>query len=116
MPLLTLTTNREIPAAERHAHLQDLSRQAAEWLGKPEAYVMVDYRHHPDMLFGGSAEPLAYIEFKSIGLPAGRTAELSAALAAWLEAHVGIAAARVYVEFSDAERHLWGWNGATFAR
>ena len=77
---------------------------------------MVSYRHNPDMLFAGSDAPLAYLELKSIGLPGERTGELSALLADAMQQHLGVPADRVYIEFADAERHLWGWNGGTFAR
>jgi hypothetical protein len=28
--------------------------------------------------------------------------------------HLAIAPERIYIEFSNAARQLWGWNGATF--
>ncbi|MEC4984795.1 MAG: phenylpyruvate tautomerase MIF-related protein [Oscillatoria sp. PMC 1068.18] len=28
---------------------------------------------------------------------------------------LGVPINRIYIEFNDAERHMWGWNGATFA-
>jgi len=115
MPLLSIITNQPLAEAQHRPVLEQLSRDVAETLGKPERYVMVSYRHNPHMLFGGSDDPLAYLELKSIGLPAERTAALSATLAAAMQQHLGIPADRVYVEFADAERHLWGWNGGTFA-
>ncbi len=66
------------------------------------------------MLFGGNDAALAYLELKSIGLPERKTRELSEALCTLLEEEVGIARDRIYIEFSNAERHLWGWNGTTF--
>lgn len=115
MPLLSITTNQTIPEAERPDTLKRLSAAVAEMLGKPEQYVMVSYQHNPDMLFAGTAEPLAYLELKSIGLPRERTKGLSSALAEQLEAILGIAANRMYIEFSSADRDLFGWNGTTFA-
>lgn len=112
MPLLAVTTNR--PLADRPAALKQLSEAVARMLGKPEQYVMVSYRHNPDMLFAGTDAPLAYLELKSIGLPADRTRDLSAGLADAVHGLLGIPADRVYIEFADAERHLWGWNGGTF--
>lgn len=114
MPLLSVTTNQAIPEAERPRVLKLLSETVAQALGKPERYVMVSYRHNPDMLFAGDAAPLAYLELKSIGLPGDRTAALSAALSEAMTQQLGIAADRVYTEFADAERHMWGWNGGTF--
>jgi phenylpyruvate tautomerase PptA (4-oxalocrotonate tautomerase family) len=114
MPLLSIITNQPLAGTERAAALRHLSASVAEALGKPERYVMVSYRHNPDMLFAGSDAPLAYLELKSIGLPAERTGELSATLAEAMAEHLGVAPERVYIEFADAERPMWGWNGGTF--
>ena len=62
----------------------------------------------------GSDAPLAYLELKSIGLPADRTAELSAALCGLISTELSVASDRIYIEFADAQRHLWGWDSATF--
>jgi hypothetical protein len=66
------------------------------------------------MRFAGSNDPLAYLELKSIGLPTDRTTEFSQTLCDTLSQQLQIPTDRIYIEFSDAERHLWGWNGATF--
>jgi phenylpyruvate tautomerase len=115
MPLLSITTNQKLDDKDRLPVLQQLSETVAEALGKPEQYVMVSYRHNADMLFSGTAAPLAYLELKSIGLPADKTHALSSVLSAAMESHLGIPAERVYIEFADAQRHMWGWNGGTFA-
>jgi hypothetical protein len=90
------------------------SQEVAGILGKPERYVMVSMEHNPVMLFGGSDEPLAYLELKSIGLPETKTAEFSQALASLLNDELGLPADRIYIEFTDAPRAMWGWNGGTF--
>ena len=66
------------------------------------------------MLFAGSNEPLAYLELKSIGLPADKTTQFSATLCDLISTTLSIQSDRIYIEFSDAPRHLWGWNGKTF--
>jgi phenylpyruvate tautomerase len=114
MPLLKITTNSEIEPARRPALLEAASERVAALLGKPERYVMVTLERNPDMIFAGSNAALAYLELKSIGLPADRTAEFSRSLCELLAQQLEIPADRVYIEFSDAERHLWGWNSATF--
>lgn len=65
------------------------------------------------MLFAGSNEPTAYLELKSIGLPEPRTAELSKTLC-HLMTELNISQNRVYIEFTDAPRAMWGWDGKTF--
>lgn len=114
MPLLRIQTNRPIDTTGQQALISQASQQVASLLGKPERYVMVSLEHNPAMLFGGSDEPLAYLELKSIGLPESKTAELSAGLAALLNEQLGLPADRIYIEFADAPRAMWGWNGGTF--
>lgn len=115
MPVLNIVTNQAVPEADQPALLMALSETVADMLGKPEQYVMVSYQHNPSMLFAGQAAPLAYLELKSIGLPTDSTAALSARLCDTVHKHIGIARNRIYIEFSDAQRHLFGWDGHTFA-
>ena len=114
MPYLALRTNREIAHAQRTALLSNLSATVATLLGKPERYVMVSLHDASPMLFAGSDAPLAYLELKSIGLPQQRTPELSAALCTLVGETLDIARDRIYIEFANAERNMWGWDGTTF--
>ncbi|MEJ2453362.1 MAG: phenylpyruvate tautomerase MIF-related protein [Candidatus Thiodiazotropha sp.] len=114
MPLLTITSNQKRDDALIGELIEKASETVAAMLGKPERYVMVSFNHNPQMRFAGSAEPLAYLELKSIGLPAERTAEFSQILCDTVSQQLQIPADRIYIEFSDAQRHLWGWNGSTF--
>lgn len=114
MPLLKITTNQAIEANKRSSLLLTASKSVANMLGKPERYVMILIENNPDMCFAGETTPLAYLELKSIGLPADRTTEFSNFLCQLVAEQLEISADRVYIEFSDAERHLWGWNAATF--
>jgi phenylpyruvate tautomerase PptA (4-oxalocrotonate tautomerase family) len=114
MPFLKLQTNAAVPEDSREDLLLKASRTTAEALGKPERYVMVALEDRVPMSFAGDTAPLAYLELKSIGLPRERTREPSATLCALVEEALGIPRERVYIEFADAPRPLWGWNGATF--
>jgi phenylpyruvate tautomerase PptA (4-oxalocrotonate tautomerase family) len=114
MPLLSIRTNIALDAGRRETLMAEASSRVADLLDKPEVYVMVSLDDDRPMLFGGSAAPLAYVELKSIGLPRDEAPEISEALCVLLERHVGIPPERVYIEFSDAEPSLWGWNGDTF--
>lgn len=116
MPLLQIDTNLEPDPARQAALLQAASRRVAALLGKSEDYVMVSLRPAQPMLFAGSTEPLAYLALKSIALPQHRTREISAALCQLISEQLGIPDKRVYIEFSDVARSLWGWNSATFER
>ncbi|MBT3048610.1 MAG: phenylpyruvate tautomerase MIF-related protein [Candidatus Thiodiazotropha sp.] len=114
MPLLKITTNRELDQGLIGDFLKQASTTVAEILGKPERYVMIGFEHNPQMLFAASGDSLAYLELKSIGLPDDQTRQLSQALCQLMEQQLAIPAERVYIEFSSAERHLWGWNATTF--
>jgi phenylpyruvate tautomerase PptA (4-oxalocrotonate tautomerase family) len=114
MPLLKITTNRPIDQNRVAELLKHTSESVAAILGKPERYVMISIEHNPQMLFAGSNDALAYLELKSIGLPDDQTKQISNALCQLMEQQLAISPERVYIEFSAAERHQWGWNSSTF--
>jgi len=112
--MLKIQTNATVSADNKKALVTLASSAVAEMLGKPERYVMVSIEENPAMLFGGSDAPLAYLELKSIGLPESQTSEFSTRLSSLLEEQLGLPAERIYIEFADAARNMWGWNGGTF--
>ena len=114
MPYLHIRTNSHLESDRQQRLLARCSNTVAEALGKPERYVMVSLEQGQAMLFAGDEAPCAYLELKSIGLPEGRSAEFSATLCGLIHEELGIPQARIYIEFADATRHLWGWNGTTF--
>ncbi|MCK5918272.1 MAG: hypothetical protein KAG34_07590 [Cocleimonas sp.] len=115
MPLLSIETNQSLhEALNKSEVLNSISKAVAELLSKPESYVMIKYNYNPSMLFAGTNAPLAYLEFKSLGLPEENTAQFSSALAEILEEELNIEAGRLYIEFSNPNRHMWGWNSGTF--
>lgn len=114
MPYLKIQTNQEISKNSQKTLLEKASATVARELGKPESYVMVAIDPPRPMMFAGSDEPTAYLELKSIGLPASNTKNLSAALCHLISDELSIDQSRVYIEFANAERNMWGWNGATF--
>ncbi len=114
MPLISITTNQSVSAETQAAFLQQLSVATAAMLGKPESYVMAIFNEQAQMLFAGSSEPLAYVELKSLGLPANNTADYSAQLCSLIKEKLDIPPERTYIEFSAPERHMWGWSGRTF--
>ncbi|MHB8345722.1 MAG: phenylpyruvate tautomerase MIF-related protein [Acidiferrobacterales bacterium] len=114
MPYLRIQTNRPVDATGGKDLIQRASALVARELGKPESYVMVTLAPQQPMIFGGSDAPCAYLELKSIGLPAARVPDLSRALCQFLHEALEIGPARVYIEFSDVKASHWGWNSATF--
>lgn len=114
MPYLKLLSNEELLHSEQL--ISGASQLVAEILGKPEKFVMVSLHEKQQMLFSGNDEPMFFCELKSIGLPADRTKEISKKLTEFLMKETGVARERIYIEFADAERHMWGWNGSTFEK
>lgn len=114
MPQLMIKTSLELPAEQQQALLQAASARVAEMLGKSEHYVMVTLDAGHPMRFGGDDGACAYLELKSIGLPEDRTPAFSRQLCSLMQEHAGLDPARIYIEFSDIPRHLWGWDGRTF--
>jgi len=112
MPLLTIRTNTEINNTKELALAA--SKKIAELLGKPESYVMVNVMTEQTLVFGGTDDGAALLELKSLGLPESSTGNFSKALCVLIKQQLGIDESRVYIEFSNPERHMWGWNGATF--
>ncbi len=114
MPYLKIQTNQTIAPEQSKALLAAASKQLACDLGKPERYVLVELTANPTMLFGGTDEPAAYLELKSIGLPLGQTKNLSQSLTSLLQDALGVLPSRIYIEFTDVKGSFWGWNGSTF--
>lgn len=113
MPLLMIETNAE-PSPGRAETLSEFSAATAEMLGKPESYVMVSFRYTPDMLFAGTDEAVAFVELKSLGLPEDKTGMFAARLCALCKSMLNVPPERVYIEFKNGQRHMWGWDSATF--
>ncbi|WP_457674751.1 phenylpyruvate tautomerase MIF-related protein [Thiolapillus sp.] len=114
MPLLTLTTNQSLSADQKESLPVRLSAEVARLLGKPESYVMVIVQDGQSLTMGGSTDAAAYLKLKSLGLPENDTPALSEALCDLVTETLGIPADRIYIEFFNPPRHLWGWNRGTF--
>ena len=116
MPLLKIQVNIEFPTERRTELLKTASMAVAEMLGKPERYVMVILETNHEILFAGDALPLAFLELKSIDLPGDRTSEFSARLCDLIHSELDIPPERIYIEFANSARNMWGWNRRTFER
>lgn len=114
MPLLSITTNVALATNQSEELTQSASTLVAEMLGKPERYVMVRLACNPAMLFAGTRQPTVYAELKSLGLAEDKTKQYSKQLCDLFSDQLGVESDRVYIEFANAERHMWGWNGSTF--
>jgi len=114
MPYVKIQTNRTVDEDMKQKLLLGASSLAAGILGKSERYVMTALQDGLPMTFGASADPCAFIECKSIGLPESKTRELSAGLTGLVTEELDILPDRIYIEFADAHGSMWGWDGGTF--
>ncbi|MEZ5541681.1 MAG: phenylpyruvate tautomerase MIF-related protein [Pseudomonadota bacterium] len=114
MPFLRIQVNTVLTPGQAKTLAARASTVVAGQLGKPERYVMVSVEHNPAMQFAGTDAPLAYLELKSIGLPESVTADASRVLCELVSDATAIDPERIYIEFTDAPRRMWGWNGGTF--
>jgi len=116
MPLIKVQSSIAAPdKVQVESLLSSLSAKLAQHLGKPESYVMTAFESDIPMTFGGTTEPVCYVEIKSIGtMKPEQTKAMSADFCQQIESELGVKANRIYLEFADAQRHLWGWNGSTF--
>jgi len=114
MPYLLIQTSQNLNQEQSTSLLKKASSAVASMLGKPESYVMVSVQPGTPMLFAGNDKPLAYLQLKSLGLPASSTEKFSSTLCSLVNSELGISTDRIYIEFSAPERHMWGWDKSTF--
>jgi phenylpyruvate tautomerase PptA (4-oxalocrotonate tautomerase family) len=69
MPLIKVQTSALIAASDAQVNdlLKNLSAKLAKHLNKPESYVMTSFEPQAKMTFGGTFEPVCYLEIKNIG-------------------------------------------------
>ncbi|WP_159783370.1 phenylpyruvate tautomerase MIF-related protein [Sodalinema gerasimenkoae] len=116
MPLIQVKTSAHAPdKAAVEGMLQALSSKLSGHLGKSESYVMTAFEADVPMTFGGSLDPVCFIEIKSIGsMSPSQTRAMSADFCQEIESRLGVPSKRTYIEFADAKGAMWGWNGSTF--
>ena len=116
MPLLNLFSSAK-PLAEPALSetLRSFSKLLAAELGKPERYVMVGLSPRLEMSFAGSREPACYAELKNVGrLSHDKVEQLSGLLCDAIAQALALPRDRIYIEFTNADGALWGFDGGTF--
>lgn len=112
MPLLTIRTNIKLDNKSQFAEAASLT--VANILNKPESYVMVHVEDEQCLVFAGEHQACALLQLKSLGLPEDSTADFSTRLCDFIHTQAGISPSRIYIEFSNPQRHMWGWDKRTF--
>jgi phenylpyruvate tautomerase len=114
MPLLNITTSAEVRNADELC--ASLTPLLARALDKETSWVMVVVNPRATMTFGGSAAPACYAEVKNVGsLAPAEVEQLSKTLCAQLSKALDVPEERIYLEFTNVDGAMWGWNGSTFA-
>ena len=114
MPLLNIRTNIKTSREIHYRLMSKVSGLVAELLSKSEKYLMITLNDDIPMIFATTDEPAAYLELKSIDFPTNKTAEISKHLCSLMESELDISKERIYIEFIDVPRNMWGWNSGTF--
>jgi phenylpyruvate tautomerase PptA (4-oxalocrotonate tautomerase family) len=114
MPYFSIETNRTGDQESSPELMKKTSAFIADLLGKPESYVMISIKQGTSLIFGGSDKPAAFVRLESIGLPRDRCTELSDKICSYIAEELGVPKERVFIDFKDLERNLFGWNGKTF--
>jgi phenylpyruvate tautomerase len=116
MPFIKVQTSIQSPEPTKvEGLLKTLSGKLSQHLGKSESYVMTAFEPEVPMTFGGTTEPVCYLEIKSVGsMTSTQTKDMSSDFCQEISSVLGVPMNRVYIEFADAKGSMWGWNGSTF--
>ena len=114
MPYFNIDTNQELDEAFTQAVIKKASSFIAGLLDKPESYVMISIKPGTPLNFAGTNDPAAFVRLKSIDLPKDRCAKFSEKICDFIDQELGVPKARIFIDFEDLARSLFGWNGKTF--
>ena len=114
MPFLRIETNAALSPDACDKLLKGATDIIAGQMSKPVEYIQVIVDGKSAMSFGGSTDPNALVELRSLGIPEEKPKPLSAAICQLLEEVLSIPPKKVFINFVDMERAMWGWNGSTF--
>ena len=117
MPTFILHTNLSdsdlVPQEDLH---QEIRKIISKSIGKSEDFVLTLLQSNVKMQFGKKDGASAYCEVKNVGtLSPDITNQITNSLTETLSLNLKISPDRIYIEFQESARHLWGWNGKTFA-
>lgn len=116
MPTFILHTNSTINDHQNETIRKDAVDILSQELSKSKKFIVTLIHDSVALEFGQSEAPCAYIEVKSVGtLSPEQTTAMSDRICNALQRILSIPPDRIYIEFQESPRHLWGWNGKTFA-
>jgi phenylpyruvate tautomerase PptA (4-oxalocrotonate tautomerase family) len=117
MPLVKVHYSNVLTKDILNSLSKSLSKLVGKTLVKSEGFVMVIFQQTELQSFGlDSTTPSLFIELKNVGTPSPEiTNILSAKITELCIGLINVEPSRIYLEFQESERHLWGWSGKTFS-
>ena len=116
MPLMTIRSAAPIDDTAVSSMLSACSAKLAELLAQPEAYVMTLFDRVASMTMAGTADPCCLVEIRSVmKLSSDQTQAMAQAFCSMLAEHLGVPPSRIFLNFTDFPRTMWGFNGSTLA-
>ncbi|MFC1840624.1 phenylpyruvate tautomerase MIF-related protein [Thermodesulfobacteriota bacterium] len=113
MPYFSIETNKQIDNKANEELMKKASVFLSEMLGKPEQVIMVTIKSGMPYIFGGTNDPAAFVQVKSLGLETDRCSEFSDKVCVFLEEEADVPRDRAFIEFIDIDGKIFGWNGRT---
>ncbi len=113
MPFVRVETNVDV-GNKSDEFVAKLSKVVSEATGKSESYVMVILDDGQKMSFAATLEPAVLVTFKSIDLQEDRCPAIAERLCVFFARELRVHGKRVYLDFADLKRTMFGWDGRTF--
>lgn len=115
MAYIRIQTNCYVDETFQDALLTALSQMVSKRLGKTEDHVMITIQDSTKMCLGGSYEPAAFVELRSLDLDAEDTTPLADSIAQDLKRYLQIPVSRVYIVFTGVHDSMWAWHDNAFS-
>ena len=116
MPLMSIRSAVKINDTAVSSMLSACSAKLAVLLTQPEAYVMTLFDRPASMTMAGTADPCCLVEIRSVvELSSDQTQAMAQAFCPMLAEHLGVPPNRIFLNFTDFPRNMWGFNGSTLA-
>ena len=116
MPLMIIRSAARIDDTTVSSMLSACSAKLAGLLGQPEAYVMTLFDRPAGMTMAGTANPCCLVEVRSVvAFSSDQTQAVTQAFCVMLAEYLGVPPNRIFLNFTDFPRAMWGFNGSTLA-
>ena len=115
MAYIRIQTNCYMDETFQDALLTALSQLVSRRLGKSEDHVMITIQDSTKMILGGTYDPAAFVELRSLELDAEDTTPLADAIAADIKRYFQIPVDRIYITFNGVSESMWAWHNNSFS-